>query len=59
MRQPGLFDLDGRYRALSKQGDPLAVLNEPIPWSTFRPALKKIGRPSARAMPVASPMTRG
>ena len=42
MRQPGFFDLDERYSALSKQGDPLEVLNESIPWSTFRPVLKKI-----------------
>ena len=42
MRQPGFFDLDERYSALSKQGDLLEVLNESIPWSTFRPVLKKI-----------------
>ena len=42
MRQPGFFDRDERYRALSKQGDPLEVLNESIPWSTFRPERKAI-----------------
>ena len=42
MSQPGFFDLDERYEALSKQGDPLQVLNSSIPWSTFRRVLKKI-----------------
>ena len=42
MKQPGFFDLEERYSALSKQGDPLEVLNESIPWGTFRPVLKKI-----------------
>ncbi len=42
MQQPGFFDLDERYAQLSKQGDPLAALNATIPWSTFRPILKKL-----------------
>ncbi len=44
MQQPGFFDLDERYAQLSKQGDPLAALNATIPWSTFRPILKKLHR---------------
>lgn len=42
MSQPGFFDLDERYEALSKQGDPLEVLDRSIPWATFRPILKKV-----------------
>ena len=42
MSQPGFFDLDERYEALSKQGDPLQVLDSSLPWSTFRRVLKKI-----------------
>jgi IS5 family transposase len=42
MKQPGFFDLDERYESLSKQGDPLEVIETSIPWSTFRPILKKL-----------------
>ena len=42
MKQPGFFDLDERHEALSKQGDPLEVLNASIHWPTFRPILKKL-----------------
>jgi len=41
MGQPGFFDLGERYIALSKQGDPLELLNNSIPWSSFRPVLKR------------------
>jgi len=44
MQQPGFFDLDERYAKLSKQGDPLEALDATIPWSTFRPVLKKLKR---------------
>lgn len=42
MQQPGFFDLDERYAKLSKQGDPLEALDATIPWSTFRPVLRKL-----------------
>ncbi|GLI95118.1 hypothetical protein [Methylocystis echinoides] len=38
-RQPGLFDLDERYRKLSEVGDPLMRLKELIDFEVFRPAL--------------------
>jgi len=49
MNQPGFFDLDERYEALSKQGDPLEVLDRSIPWSTFRPVLKKAQRKARKS----------
>jgi IS5 family transposase len=39
VRQPGLFDLDERYRKLSEVGDPLTRLKELIDFEVFRPAL--------------------
>ena len=42
MRQPGFFDLDERYEALSNQGDPLEVLDDSVHWSTFLLILKKV-----------------
>jgi len=44
MQQPGFFDLDERHAQLSQQGDPLEALNSTIPWSTFRPIMKKLQR---------------
>ena len=41
MSQPGFFDLDNRYESISKLGDPLEVLDQAIPWETFRPVLSK------------------
>jgi hypothetical protein len=41
VRQPGLFDLDERYRKLSEVGDPLMGLKELIDFELFRPALAK------------------
>jgi IS5 family transposase len=37
--QPGLFDLNERYRKLSEVGDPLTRLKELINLEVFRPAL--------------------
>lgn len=39
MRQPGLFDLDERYRRLSETGDPLVRLAALIDFELFRPRL--------------------
>ena len=41
MKQPGFFDIEERYYALSKCGDPLEKLNECIPWDKFRPIIEK------------------
>jgi IS5 family transposase len=41
MGQPGFFDLQDRYEALSRAGDPLEKLLELIPWERFRKPLKK------------------
>ena len=41
MAQPGLFDLDNRLESLSRLGDPLEILNQTIPWGSFRPTLTK------------------
>ncbi|MCB9964265.1 MAG: transposase [Rhodospirillales bacterium] len=54
MSQPGFFDVEDCYKALSTCGDPLEVLAEHIPWETFgyrlnkalkRSAEKNTGRP--------------
>jgi hypothetical protein len=34
--QPGFFDLDDRYAALSKAGDPLVRLKEVVNFEAFR-----------------------
>src|SRR5450631_693783 len=39
--QPGFFDVQDRYEALSRAGDPLESLRTMIPWETFRKHLKK------------------
>ncbi len=39
--QPGFFDLDERYQALSASGDPLVRLSQLIDFEVFRPPLLK------------------
>lgn len=39
--QPGFFDVQDRYEALSRAGDPLEGLRRLIPWESFRKHLKK------------------
>lgn len=39
--QPGFFDVQDRYEALSRAGDPLEGLRTMIPWESFRKPLKK------------------
>jgi IS5 family transposase len=39
--QPGFFDVQDRYAALSRAGDPLEGLRTVIPWENFRKPLKK------------------
>ncbi len=41
MKQPGFY-LEERPSAFSKQGDPLEILNDSIPKTTFRPVLRKL-----------------
>lgn len=40
--QTSFFDLDNRYAAISKSGDPLERLNAVIDWELFRPVLEEI-----------------
>jgi hypothetical protein len=43
--QPGFFDLDERYQALSASGDPLVRLSQLIDFEVFRtPLLKALQR---------------
>jgi hypothetical protein len=44
--QPGFFDLDERYGALSAAGDPLLKLSSVVDFEVFRPALKRALRRS-------------
>lgn len=39
--QLGFFDIQDRYEALSRFGDPLENLHKMVPWTTFRKPLKK------------------
>ena len=39
--QPGFFDLDDRYAALSKAGDPLERLKKVVNFEVFRYRLEK------------------
>jgi transposase, IS5 family len=39
--QPGFFDLDERYAALSKAGDPLVRLRDVVPFEVFRYRIEK------------------
>lgn len=39
--QQGFFDIQDRYEALSRKGDPLEGLRTMIPWENFRKPLKK------------------
>ena len=39
--QAGFWDVDERYLLLSETGDPLAKLNEVVPWDVFRKPLAK------------------
>ena len=47
--QPGFFDLDEQYAALSAAGDPLLRLSEVVDFEVFRPALLRALRRSDRA----------
>ena len=38
----GFFDVENRLENLSKQGDPLEVLNRVVPWDIFRETLDQV-----------------
>lgn len=38
----GFFDVENRLEVLSKQGDPLEVLNRVVPWELFRQTLEQV-----------------
>jgi transposase, IS5 family len=44
MEQMGFFDLSDRYASLDAKNDPLAEINEIVPWEEFRPLLEKVWR---------------
>src|SRR3954462_6662015 len=44
MGQPGVFDLNERYRGLDAKKDPLVVLNAVVPWEDFRAQLRAVWR---------------
>lgn len=54
--QPGFFDLDERYRALSKSGDPLERLSAVVDFEMFRPELDAALARSDRAKGGRPPM---
>ena len=54
--QPGFFDLDERYRALSQSGDPLERLSTVVDFEMFRPELDAALARSDRAQGGRPPM---
>ena len=44
MAQMGFFDLSDRYTSLDAKRDPLAEINEIVPWEEFRPLLEQVWR---------------
>jgi transposase, IS5 family len=46
MAQMGFFDLSDRYASLDGKNDPLAEINEVVPWEEFRPLLEQVWRKS-------------
>jgi hypothetical protein len=59
VRQPGFFDLDERYRALSAAGDPLERLAVAVDFELFRAELgAALGR-SDRALSASPTSLRG
>jgi len=44
MTQMGFFDLSDRYASLDAKNDPLAEINEIVPWEEFRPLLERVWR---------------
>jgi transposase, IS5 family len=44
MAQMGFFDLSDRYVSLDAKNDPLAEINEIVPWEEFRPLLEQVWR---------------
>jgi hypothetical protein len=49
VRQPGFFDLDERYAALSESGDPLERLTRVVGFEIFRVDLERALKRSERA----------
>ena len=57
--QPGFFDLDERYRALSAAGDPLERLAKVVDFELFRSELEAALGRSDRAKGGRPPYDRG
>ena len=49
MKQPGLFDMEFRFRKIDENGDPLERLNRLINWESFRPTLEKIRKKNSKS----------
>ncbi len=47
MGQMGFFDIATRYAGLDAKNDPLARIDEVVPWEDFRPRLETVWRKSA------------
>ncbi len=47
MAQMGFFDLSDRYASLDAKKDPLAEINDVVPWEEFRPLLEQVWRTPA------------
>ena len=49
MGQIGFFDLSKRYTGLDAKNDPLAKIDEVVPWEDFRGCLNAVWRRSDKA----------
>ena len=49
MGQMGFFDLSNRYTELDAKNDPLAKIDEVVPWEDFRGCLDAVWRRSDKA----------
>lgn len=56
--QSSFFDLDNRYRDLSKSGDPLERLNAVIDWELFRPVLDLVDEKERKSRAGRKPTDR-
>ncbi len=54
MGQMGFFDIANRYAWLDAKNDPLAMIDEVVPWEALRPRLETMWRQAARGAEVAA-----
>ncbi len=56
--QTSFFDLEDRYRQLSRSGDPLQRLSRAIDWEMFRPLLLGVDQKARKSNADRKPVAR-